>query len=117
MTPAIIKPLAVLIPGSAFLAVLQAVTPADVSLIASIERLGVVGVLIIAVVFLARALVYVQKKRDEEREADHKAAMAAQAQMTAALTSNTEMMHGVKEVVARFVTVRDAMEVHEKRSR
>ncbi len=111
----IVKPLVVLVPGSAVLAVLQTMTPTDISLVASIERLGVVGVLIITVIFLGRALVYVQRKRDEERDADHKAAMVLMAQVTTALTLSTETMHGVKEVVARFVTVRDVVEDRARR--
>ncbi len=117
MSPALVKPLAVLIPGSALLAIMQAITPVDVGVSAQIERLGLVGVLILAVVFLWKELREVQKKRDNEREADHKAAMEAMAQMTAALTLSTETMQSVKDVVARFVSIRDVMEDHTKRSR
>lgn len=126
MTP-IAKSISVLVPGcSAYLAIVQAIAPVDLNLIGSIERLGLVGALIIAVVDQRRENRAIQKKRDEEqhlrdeaRDAEYKAALAVQMQMAAALALSTETMDSVKEVVEalkismdKFVNVRAALEEH-----
>lgn len=100
--------------SSSVLAILQTVpVPSDTAIVGQVERLGLVGALIFAVVALWREL----QAKNKRAESTHDATIAAFVGATSTMKDMKESMDSLKESVDKLITVRETMADVEHRRR